>query len=80
MERVVKGFEDLHPGVRNGALFALGQFSEHLQPGIVKYANELVPLLLNFAIKVRRSEKSCIDVFGDFYLINAQILVAYSKI
>lgn len=52
LEQVVAGFNDPHPGVRNGALFALGQFSEHLQPGIVKYANELIPLLVNYAIKV----------------------------
>ncbi|XP_034768784.2 importin-4 [Acipenser ruthenus] len=34
--------------VRNAALFALGQFSEHLQPDISKYSDELMPLLLNY--------------------------------
>ena len=52
MERVIKGFEDPHSGVRNGAMFALGQFSEHLQPGITKYSNELIPLIVNYAVKV----------------------------
>lgn len=31
--------------VRNAALFALGQFAEHLQPEISKYAAELLPVL-----------------------------------
>ncbi|KAJ8963724.1 hypothetical protein NQ317_011346 [Molorchus minor] len=31
--------------VRNAALFALGQFAEHLQPEISKYASELLPVL-----------------------------------
>ncbi|KAJ8924603.1 hypothetical protein NQ315_000753 [Exocentrus adspersus] len=31
--------------VRNAAFFALGQFAEHLQPEISKYASELLPVL-----------------------------------
>ncbi|CAH1990534.1 unnamed protein product [Acanthoscelides obtectus] len=31
--------------VRNAAFFALGQFAEHLQPEISKYASELLPIL-----------------------------------
>lgn len=31
--------------VRNAALFALGQFAEHLQPDISKYSAELLPVL-----------------------------------
>ncbi|KAG5850963.1 hypothetical protein ANANG_G00087950 [Anguilla anguilla] len=34
--------------VRGTALFALGQFSEHLQPDIGKYSSELIPLLLGY--------------------------------
>ncbi|GCB83499.1 hypothetical protein scyTo_0024429 [Scyliorhinus torazame] len=34
--------------VRNAALFALGQFSEFLQPDISKYSDEIMPLLLNY--------------------------------
>ncbi|KAK8769928.1 hypothetical protein V5799_013607 [Amblyomma americanum] len=37
--------EDVH--VRNAALFALGQFADFLQPEIGKYANEILPILLN---------------------------------
>jgi len=55
LQEIIKGFDDVHPGVRNGAMFALGQFSEHLQPGITKYANELIPFLVNYAVKVREN-------------------------
>ncbi|XP_017285372.1 importin-4 isoform X2 [Kryptolebias marmoratus] len=34
--------------VRSAALFALGQFTEHLQPEINKYCGELMPLLLGY--------------------------------
>ncbi|XP_061096746.1 importin-4-like [Conger conger] len=34
--------------VRATAVFALGQFSEHLQPDIGKYSSELIPLLLGY--------------------------------
>ncbi|XP_049818951.1 importin-4-like isoform X2 [Aethina tumida] len=34
-----------NPVVRNAALFALGQFAEHLQPEISKYATDLLPVL-----------------------------------
>ncbi|KAG7158690.1 Importin-4-like [Homarus americanus] len=34
--------------VRNGALFALGQFAEHLQPDISKYHAELLPVLFEY--------------------------------
>lgn len=34
--------------VRNAALFALGQFSEHLQPEISQHANDILPILFEF--------------------------------
>ncbi|XP_043351877.1 importin-4 isoform X5 [Dermochelys coriacea] len=34
--------------VRSAALFALGQFSENLQPDIAAYAGEVLPLLLSY--------------------------------
>lgn len=34
--------------VRNAALFALGQFAEHLQPDISKFASELLPILFQY--------------------------------
>ncbi|XP_014209388.1 importin-4 [Copidosoma floridanum] len=44
------------PVVRNAALFALGQFSEHLQPDISRYAHELLPPLL------RRFDEICVEI------------------
>ena len=34
--------------IRNSALFALGQFAEHLQPDISKYHAELLPVLFEY--------------------------------
>ncbi|ELT89259.1 hypothetical protein CAPTEDRAFT_159396 [Capitella teleta] len=45
LQCVYKGLSDASPAVRNAAMFALGQFSEHLQPNISKYSSELLPLL-----------------------------------
>lgn len=42
------GIVDQTPVVRNAALFALGQFSEHLQPEISQYASEILPILFKF--------------------------------
>lgn len=42
------GIVEQNPIVRNAALFALGQFSEHLQPDISKYADEILPILFEF--------------------------------
>lgn len=42
------GIVDNTPIVRNAALFALGQFSEHLQPEISQYASEILPILFKF--------------------------------
>ncbi|XP_005377086.1 PREDICTED: importin-4 [Chinchilla lanigera] len=45
---VCKGLEDPSQVVRNAALFALGQFSENLQPHISSYSGEVMPLLLAY--------------------------------
>lgn len=34
--------------MRNAALYAVGQFSEHLQPDIDKYANDILPVLFEY--------------------------------
>ncbi|XP_069490065.1 importin-4 [Ambystoma mexicanum] len=41
--------------VRNAALFALGQFSENLQPDIIKFSDEIMPLLLNYLAVLEQS-------------------------
>lgn len=48
LQIVCKGLEDPSQVVRNAALFALGQFSENLQPHISSYAGEVMPLLLAY--------------------------------
>ena len=37
-----------YPQVRNAALYALGQFSEYLQPEISEYAGQILPVLFNY--------------------------------
>lgn len=48
LQIVCQGLNDKEAMVCNAALFALGQFSEHLQPDITKYAKELLPLLFQY--------------------------------
>ncbi|KAM5239735.1 importin-4 isoform 2-T2 [Hipposideros larvatus] len=48
LQIVCKGLEDRSQVVRNAALFALGQFSENLQPHISSYSGEVMPLLLAY--------------------------------
>lgn len=45
---VCTGITDNAGVVRNAALFALGQFSEHLQPEIAEYHEQLLPLLFQY--------------------------------
>ncbi|KAH3769238.1 hypothetical protein DPMN_170487, partial [Dreissena polymorpha] len=52
LQCVCKGLSDPEPLVRNSALFAMGQFSEHLQPDISKYASEVLPLLFQYLLQV----------------------------
>lgn len=54
--------------VRNSALFALGQFAEHLQPDISKYHAELLPVLFDYLTQVGGILMDlyfCCEVFGE---------------
>ena len=42
------GIKHSMPAVRNAALYALGQFSEYMQPDICGYANEILPVLIHY--------------------------------
>ncbi|XP_062061343.1 importin-4 [Lepus europaeus] len=53
LQIVCKGLQDSSQVVRNAALFALGQFSENLQPHISSYSGEVMPLLLAYLKSVR---------------------------
>lgn len=48
LDCVKAGIVDTNTMVRNAALFALGQFSEHLQPQISQHASEILPILFDF--------------------------------
>ncbi|KAK7863534.1 hypothetical protein R5R35_004984 [Gryllus longicercus] len=48
LELVCKGLEEPVVFVRNAALYALGQFAEHLQPEIGKHSEQLMPVLFKF--------------------------------
>ena len=42
------GIKHEHPAVRHAALYALGQFSEYLQPEISKYSEQIFPVLFYY--------------------------------
>uniref|UniRef100_A0A673XUK0 Importin 4 n=1 Tax=Salmo trutta TaxID=8032 RepID=A0A673XUK0_SALTR len=48
LQTVCQSLSDSNQVVRSAGLFALGQFSEHLQPEVSKYCAELMPLLLAY--------------------------------
>ncbi|KAM9839184.1 importin-4 [Aulostomus maculatus] len=48
LQTVCQSLSDSNQVVRGAALFALGQFSEYLQPDVSKYCAELMPLLLGY--------------------------------
>ncbi|XP_021926547.1 importin-4-like isoform X1 [Zootermopsis nevadensis] len=47
LQCICKGITDQVAIVRDAALFALGQFSEHLQPDISCYASQILPVLFD---------------------------------
>ncbi|XP_037526923.1 importin-4 [Rhipicephalus sanguineus] len=47
VQAICEGILDRDVQVRNAALFALGQFADFLQPDMGKYANQVMPILLN---------------------------------
>lgn len=64
---ICQGITDPNPVVRNAALFALGQFSEYLQPDISRYSSELLPILFEYLghictfIKQEKKEPPSVD-------------------
>jgi importin-4 len=48
LDCIKTGITDGNPIIRNSALFALGQFSEHLQPEISQYSEEVLPILFEY--------------------------------
>lgn len=48
LDCIKTGIIDANPIIRNSALFALGQFAEHLQPEISQYSEEILPILFDY--------------------------------
>ncbi len=48
LQVIGNGIRDENPVVRNAALYALGQFSEFLQPDISNYATDILPMLFEY--------------------------------
>lgn len=48
LDCIKTGITDANPTIRNSALFALGQFSEHLQPEISQFSEEVLPILFDY--------------------------------
>lgn len=56
LQTVCQSLSDSNQVVRSAGLFALGQFSEHLQPEVSKYSAELMPLLLGYMSALNNSK------------------------
>uniref|UniRef100_A0A673B807 Importin 4 n=1 Tax=Sphaeramia orbicularis TaxID=375764 RepID=A0A673B807_9TELE len=56
LQTVCQSLSDNNQVVRSAGLFALGQFSEHLQPDISKYCSELMPLLLGYLSSLNQAK------------------------
>ncbi|XP_014603697.1 PREDICTED: importin-4-like isoform X1 [Polistes canadensis] len=70
---ICQGIADAAPIVRSAALFALGQFSEHLQPDISQYSYELLPVLFEYLGQVctliRQEKKEPSSIERMFYAL-----------
>ncbi|XP_015586290.1 importin-4 [Cephus cinctus] len=70
---ICQGITDQAAVVRNAALFALGQFSEHLQPEISRYSSELLPVLFEYlgqvCTHIKQEKKELPSVDRMFYAL-----------
>lgn len=58
LQTVCQSLSDSNQVVRSAGLFALGQFSEYLQPEVSKYCAELMPLLLGYLSSLNQASVS----------------------
>ncbi|XP_061660826.1 importin-4 isoform X2 [Syngnathoides biaculeatus] len=56
LQTVCQSLSDGNQVVRSAALFALGQFSEHLQPEVSKHCEQLMPLLLGYLSSLNQAK------------------------
>ncbi|XP_077365425.1 importin-4 [Festucalex cinctus] len=56
LQTVCQSLSDVSQVVRSAALFALGQFSEHLQPEVSKHCEQLMPLMLGYLSSLNQAK------------------------
>ncbi|ETN66625.1 importin beta-4 [Anopheles darlingi] len=73
LDVIKRGITDPNVMIRNAALFALGQFSEHLQPEISQHAEEILPILFEFlqqlCLQIRSGGKEPQHIDRVFYAL-----------
>ncbi|XP_066910662.1 importin-4-like [Clytia hemisphaerica] len=90
IETTMKGLTDESVIVRNAALFALGQYSEHVQPEVGKFHSQVLPALLQFLQTVIGDENAAVNHRGTvtklFYAIEKfteglekEVIVPYTE-
>ena len=80
LQYVKIGITDSNVTVRNAALFALGQFSEFLQPEISKHAGQILPILFEFLQQLCNQIRVSYCIFNYFYIIYALLLIIFSTV
>lgn len=73
LDCIKTGITDQNPTIRNSALFALGQFAEHLQPEISQYSEEVLPILFDYlqmlSNQIRAGTKEPKNIDRVFYAV-----------
>ena len=73
LDCIKTGITDSNPLIRNSALFALGQFSEYLQPEISQHSEEILPILFEYlqhlSIQIRGGGKEPKHIDRIFYAV-----------
>ncbi|KAJ7385022.1 Importin 4 [Desmophyllum pertusum] len=69
LQTICRGLSDENPLVQNAALFALGQYSEYLQPDISKYSADILPLLFERLVNTSESGQSLASVTRTYYAL-----------
>lgn len=73
LDCIKTGITDQNPVIRNSALFALGQFSEHLQPEISQFSEEVLPILFEYlqilSSQIRMGSKEPQHIDRVFYAV-----------
>ncbi|KAL7033982.1 hypothetical protein ACKWTF_007804 [Chironomus riparius] len=73
LDCIKTGITDPNPIIRNSSLFALGQFSEHLQPEISQFSEEILPILFDYlqmlSNQIRSGQKEPQHIDRVFYAV-----------